>query len=210
VFVFTHDSFWVGEDGPTHQPIEHVASLRLIPNLNVWRPADAVEVAAAWAEACTSAHTPSVLLFTRQKLPLLPRAEGVDHAAQVAKGGYVLVEASGGAPSVVLIATGSEVGAAVEARAALEAAGTPTRVVSMPCVERFDAQPADYRAQVLPKSARKVSIEAGVTQAWWRFVGEDGLTLGIDHFGASAPGEVLVKQFGLDAAGVTAKIQAWL
>jgi transketolase len=210
VFVFTHDSFWVGEDGPTHQPIEHVASLRLIPNLNVWRPADAVEVAAAWAEACASAHTPSVLLFTRQKLPLLPHAEGVDHAAQVAKGGYVLVEASGGVPSVVLIATGSEVGAAVEARAALEASGTPTRVVSMPCVERFDAQPADYRAQVLPKSARKVSIEAGVTQAWWRFVGEDGLTLGIDHFGASAPGEVLVKQFGLDAAGVTAKIQAWL
>lgn len=208
IFIFTHDSFWVGEDGPTHQPIEHVWALRLIPNLHVWRPADAVETAMAWYSATTSQKTPSALSLTRQKLPAIDRPASFNNE-DILRGGYVLAEATGGDPEVVIIATGSEVSPALSARAALEADGVPTRLVSMPCAELFDAQDEAYRRSVLPRNKRRVAVEAGRRAPWHKYVG-DGLVIGIDHFGASAPGELLVQKFGLDAEGVTKRIQAWL
>ncbi|HWQ08731.1 MAG TPA: transketolase, partial [Holophaga sp.] len=194
-YIWTHDSIGVGEDGPTHQPIEQVMSLRLIPNMTVLRPADANETAEAWRVAMRKTDGPVGLALTRQKLPVLDAAK----AKGLAKGAYVLEEGSS-APRVILIGTGSEVHLAVEARKRLEAEGVPTRVVSMPSWELFAAQPKAYRDEVLPPSVgARVSVEAGVTTGWERWTGGDGASLGLDHFGASAPAEVLFEQFGLTA-----------
>jgi len=213
IFVFTHDSFWVGEDGPTHEPIEQIEALRLIPQLDVWRPADGVETAMVWAWALLrpEGEHPSTLLFSRQKLPVLARPEGFV-IRDVWRGGYTIAEAEGGAPEVVLVATGSEVGLAVEARAELAKSGVRARVVSMPCRERFDAQDAAYRTSIVPEddSATIVAIEAGRTNGWWKLVGRRGLVLGVDRFGASAPGEVIAKEFGFSKEAVTLRVLAHL
>ncbi|WP_026454327.1 transketolase [Saccharomonospora iraqiensis] len=201
VYVWTHDSIGLGEDGPTHQPIEHLASLRAIPGLNVVRPADANETAAAWKAALEDVHTPTGLALTRQNVPVL---EGTDPEG-VARGGYVLAEAANGAPEVLLLATGSEVQLALAARATLEADGVPTSVVSMPCVEWFDRQDAAYRDAVLPPSVTaRVAVEAGVAQSWHRFVGDRGETVSLEHFGASADFGTLYEKFGLTADAVVA------
>ncbi len=208
LFIFTHDSFWVGEDGPTHEPIEHVASLRLIPNLYLWRPADGVEVAMSYWAALNKKDRPSTLVFTRQNLTPLERPAGIT-ADDVLKGGYVVHGADN--KDLVIIATGSEVATSIEAAKLLEQeSGKKSRVVSMPCVEVFMEQSAEYRNSVIPPNAKKVSVEAGVTTGWERFVGLDGLTIGIDHYGASAPGEILAEKFGFTAEAVKAKIRAWM
>jgi transketolase len=200
IFVFTHDSIWVGEDGPTHQPIEHVMALRLIPNLTVVRPADANEVAVAWRLALERTTGPTAIVLCRQGVPVL---EGTrEHAAEgVARGGYVLVEA-GGSPRLVLLATGSEVQLAVAARTVLERRGTPTRVVSLPSWEAFAVQPAEYRRQVLPPDVPRIAVEAGVTHGWRDLVGDHGTVLGIDRFGASAPGKVVAERLGMTVDAV--------
>jgi transketolase len=200
IYVFTHDSIGLGEDGPTHQPVEQVASLRLIPGMHVWRPCDAVETAAAWAAAVERADGPTSLILSRQALPPMERSAA--QAADVARGGYVLVD-SGGRPDCVLIATGSEVGLAVDAARRLGEAGRKVRVVSMPCTAAFDAQPQQYRDSVLPEGAPRVAIEAGVRDGWWRYVGADGAVVGIDSFGASAPAKKLFEHFGFTPENVT-------
>lgn len=204
VYVLTHDSIGLGEDGPTHQPIEHVMSLRLIPNLNVFRPADIIETAECWNIALQTEATPSVLALTRQNLPQL-RAEGEMLSA---KGAYRL-RAATAARKVVLVATGSEVALACDVRDALEAKGIGADVVSMPCMELFDAQDEAYRRDLLPNDALLVSIEAGVTWGWQKYV-RDGLTIGIDSFGASAPAEVLFPHFGFSVEAIVPKIEARL
>ncbi len=204
VYVWTHDSIGLGEDGPTHQPIEQLAALRAIPGLDVVRPADATETAAAWRTILEQPDRPAGLCLTRQNVPTLDRSRygSVD---LVAKGAYVLAEAGAGMPVVILIATGSEVAIALEARELLEAEGTPTRVVSMPCREWFQAQEPAYRQTVLPPSIRaRVSVEAAVTLGWRDFVGDDGESLGIDHYGASAPYGILYEQLGLTPERVVA------
>jgi len=201
IYVLTHDSIGLGEDGPTHQPVEHVMSLRLIPNLLVFRPADVIETAECWMLALQSRDAPSVLALTRQNLPQL-RSSGDMLSAS---GGYRL-RAAKAARKVVLVATGSEVALAVDVAAALEAQGIGADVVSMPCTELFDAQDAGYRADILPRDALKVSIEAGVTMGWERYVGSDGLTIGIDRFGASAPAEQLFPHFGFSVDAIVPKI----
>lgn len=201
IHVYTHDSIGLGEDGPTHQPVEHLAALRYIPNNDVWRPCDAVESAVAWKAAITRSAGPSCLVFSRQNLPHQPR--DAQQVALVERGGYVLADAEGGAPEVILIGTGSEVGLAVQAKATLDAAGIRTRVVSMPSTDVFNRQDAAYRESVLPAAVRKrVSVEAGVTGFWRQYVGLDGATIGIDTFGASAPAEVLFPHFGITAEHV--------
>ena len=201
IHVYTHDSIGLGEDGPTHQPVEHLASLRLIPNNDVWRPCDAVESAVAWRAAIERRDGPSCLVFSRQNLPHQARDEA--QLADIARGGYVLAEAGNGAPEIILIATGSEVGLAVEARTMLEAEGIATRVVSMPSSDVFDRQDAEYREAVLPMALRRrVAVEAGVTDAWRKYVGLDGAVIGLDRFGASAPAGVLFKHFGFTAQAV--------
>ncbi len=209
VFVWTHDSIGVGEDGPTHQPIEHVASLRLIPNLDVVRPADANETAAAWLKVLAD-RKPAGMILSRQDLAVFDRSSGEFASTDgVARGGYTLCEASA-EPQAVIVATGSEVEIAVAARQQLEAAGVPTRVVSMPCVEWFNAQDASYRAEILPAGAAKVAVEAGVPTGWKELLGERSDVVGIDHFGASASAGVLYKEFGITAEAVVAKVQALL
>jgi len=203
VYVWTHDSVGLGEDGPTHQPVEHYAALRAIPDLWFVRPGDANETAAAWALAVERRDGPVALALTRQKLPTLP---GTDRLARdgVARGGYVLREASGGAPHLIMIGTGSELQLAFAAAEALETDGIPTRVVSLPCWERFDAQDQTYRDAVLPPSVRaRVSVEIGVTLGWERWVGDEGAIIGLDRFGASAPGGTIFEKFGFTAARVT-------
>lgn len=201
IFVWTHDSIGLGEDGPTHQPIEHVASLRAIPGFSMVRPADANETAAAWKTILENPSGPAGLALTRQGVPTL---EGVT-AEGVAKGGYVLAEAGNGEPQLVLIATGSEVQLAVEARKILEADGVATRVVSMPCVEWFDAQDEAYREQVLPKAVKaRVSVEAGIALPWYRFVKDSGESVSIEHFGASADYKTLYNEFGITVDAVVA------
>ncbi|MEU6278213.1 transketolase [Streptomyces populi] len=202
-YVWTHDSIGLGEDGPTHQPVEHLASLRAIPGLNVVRPADANETAIAWREILKrytkvfGKGAPHGLALTRQGVPTYEANE------DAAKGGYVLFEAEGGAPEVILIGTGSEVHVAVEAREQLQAAGIPTRVVSMPCVEWFDEQDQGYRDSVLPPSVKaRVSVEAGIGLTWHRFVGDAGRIVSLEHFGASADGKVLFREFGFTAENV--------
>jgi transketolase len=195
ILVYTHDSIGLGEDGPTHQPVEHVASLRLMPNLDVWRPCDTAETAAAWAVSVERQDGPSALVLTRQALPQQPR-DAAQQAA-MARGGYVLVDCQG-VPEAIVIATGSEVALAVEAAAKLAEQGRRVRVVSMPCVELFDRQDAAWRESVLPATVtRRVAIEAGSTGLWWRQVGTAGRVLGIDQFGASGKAAELFRHFGL-------------
>ncbi|MBO9828680.1 transketolase [Xanthomonas sp. A2111] len=207
IHVYTHDSIGLGEDGPTHQPVEHLASLRYIPNNDVWRPCDTVESAVSWKAAITRKDGPSCLVFSRQNLPHQPRS--AEQIKLIERGGYVLADAEGGTPDVILIGTGSEVGLAVEAKQALDAAGLKTRVVSMPCTDVFDRQDAAYRESVLPSAVRKrVAVEAGVTAFWRAYVGLDGAVVGIDSFGASAPANVLYKHFQITAEHVVAAAKA--
>jgi transketolase len=202
LFIFTHDSIGVGEDGPTHQPVEHLAALRGIPNLWVIRPADANETAQAYRAAMRRTEGPVVIVLTRQKLPTFDR-EKMAPAAGLSRGAYVLSEAPGGAPQVLLLATGSEVSLALAAQEKLLAAGIRARVVSMPCWELFAAQPAEYRDSVIPPAVTaRISIEAATTMGWHRFIGDRGIAIGLDRFGASGPGGVLVKQFGFTADNI--------
>ena len=203
-YVWTHDSVALGEDGPTHQPIEHLTALRAIPNLAVVRPADANETSYAWLEILKRKNAPAGLILTRQNLPVFER-EASAGASQVAKGAYILQEASGSKPEVILIATGSEVQFAVEARTELEAQGISTRVVSAPCIEWFEEQSAEYRESVLPSSVKaRVSIEAGLTMGWRKYVGDAGVSIGIDHYGASADYATLYREFGITTEAVVA------
>ena len=206
-FVWTHDSIGVGEDGPTHQPIEHFAALRAIPNLDVIRPADANEVSVAWREIITR-RSPAAIILSRQNLPVVDRTTHAS-ANEVAKGAYILKAASGKA-KVTLIATGSEVSLALEVAAALEAKSISTAVVSAPCLEWFDAQPDSYRASVIPTDSLKVSIEAGISQGWHRYVGSNGLTISLEHYGASASAPVLFKEFGFSVEAIVLQIEAAL
>jgi transketolase len=199
IYVWTHDSIGLGEDGPTHQPVEHLTALRAIPGLDIVRPADANETAICWKTVLEHTDRPAALALTRQNVPVLDPAA----VASASKGGYVLHEASNGEPQVILIGTGSEVQLAVAAREALEADGVPTRVVSMPCREWFDAQDDGYRESVLPAAVRaRVSVEAGIAMSWRDLVGDAGESVSLEHFGASAPFDVLYEQFGLTAAAV--------
>ncbi len=206
VHVFTHDSVFLGEDGPTHQSVEHVAALRLIPNVDVWRPADAVECAAAWSAALVRRDGPTELILSRQKVAALP---GV-RAEEVARGGYVLVREAGGAPEVVFLATGSETGVAVEAAKILSDQGKRVRVVSLPCLEVFSRQEKSYRDSVLPSAGRRVSVEAGRTSNWAGWVRDDGLSIGVDTFGHSAPAQVIAEKLGLTGPQVAATVAEWL
>jgi transketolase len=202
VYVWTHDSIGLGEDGPTHQPIEHLTALRAIPGLDVVRPADANEVAWAWRAALEHTDRPTALALSRQNLPTLDR-EVYGPAEGTLKGGYVLADSDGGAPQLILVATGSEVWLALEARKRLQAEGTPTRVVSMPCREWFDAQPPSYRDDVLPHAVKaRVSVEAGIAMSWRDIVGDAGESISIEHYGASAPYQVLFEQFGFTVDNV--------
>ncbi len=208
VFVYTHDSIGLGEDGPTHQPVEQLASLRLTPNLDTWRPADAVESAVAWKHAIERADGPSALIFSRQNLPHQPRT--AEQLANVARGGYVLKDCEG-EPDVILIATGSEVGITVKAADKLTAAGRKVRVVSMPSTDAFDKQDATYRESVLPAAVTaRVAVEAGIADYWFKYVGLNGAIVGMTTFGESAPAEQLFAEFGFTVDNVVAKAQALL
>jgi transketolase len=205
LFVYTHDSIGLGEDGPTHQPIEHVASLRLIPNMSLWRPCDAVESAIAWKAGIERKSGPTALIFSRQNLPHQARTD--EQVASVARGGYVLSEASNGKPQAIIIATGSEVALAMEAQKLLAAQGKHVRVVSMPSTDVFDAQDAGYRESVLPRAVTKrAAVEAGTTGLWFKYVGIEGCVIGLDRFGESAPAGALFKHFGFTAQNVADKI----
>jgi transketolase len=200
IFVYTHDSIGLGEDGPTHQPIEHLASLRIIPHIDVWRPCDAVETAAAWGVAVENRDGPSLLVLTRQSCA--HQAREAAQVANITRGGYVLIDTRG-TPEAIVIATGSEVGIAAEAVRAVNGQGRKVRLVSMPSTNAFDRQDDAYKESVLPAGVmRRVAVEAGVRAAWWHYVGPQGQILGIDHFGASAPAKVLFPQFGFTAEKV--------
>jgi len=200
VLVYTHDSIALGEDGPTHQPIEHLNSLRLIPNLTLWRPADALETAVAWCEAIEHGTGPTALVLTRQGLPQLARSAAA--ALAIRRGGYVLADCEG-TPECLVLASGSEVAVALEAVRALQAQARRVRLVSMPSLERFDAQDPAYRESVLPGAVRaRVAVEAGSTGLWWRYVGAEGRVVGIDHYGASGKGPDLLKKFGFTADNI--------
>ena len=207
VFVFTHDSIGLGEDGPTHQPVEQIASLRLIPNMDVWRPCDTVESLVAWSEAIKAADRPSSLIFSRQNLPCISR--DADTTDAIARGGYCLKEADGKAQAVI-IATGSEVELALNAQKALAEQGIAVRVVSMPCTNVFERQPAAYRAQVLPADLPKVAVEAGVSDGWYKYVGGNGKVIGLDRFGESAPADELFKLFGFTVDNVVVAVKSLL
>ncbi|HEY1585596.1 MAG TPA: transketolase C-terminal domain-containing protein, partial [Polyangia bacterium] len=204
VHVFTHDSVFLGEDGPTHQSVEHVSALRLIPRVHVWRPADGVECAAAWAAALERRDGPTELILSRQKVAEPPAGT---HAGDATKGGYVILREESGTPDVVFMATGSEVGIAVEAARELAKGGTRVRVVSLPCLEVFAAQDASWRDSVLPSTGLRVSIEAGRTDLWKAWVGPDGITIGVDDFGYSAPYEVIAKHLGFTGPQVAARVR---
>ncbi len=214
IFVFTHDSIFLGEDGPTHQPVEQLASLRAIPNLDVWRPADAVEVAATWAAAIQREDGPSLLVFTRQKVPLLTEAEPAD-VRRAMKGAYAVIEpklAAGEVPELVIVATGSEVALAQSAIAKLKPElAAKTRLVSMPCVERFLAWPRDEQRKLFPHDtkAKMVALEAAGGLDWYRIIG-NGMMVGVDRFGASAPDQVLADAYGLTPDKIAARITKWL
>jgi len=205
IFVYTHDSIGLGEDGPTHQPIEHLASLRLIPHIDLWRPCDAVETAVAWGVALDTRDGPTLLVLTRQACT--HQAREPKQVANIARGGYVLIEPSG-TPEAIVIATGSEVGIAAEAVRSMNAKGRKIRLVSMPSTNRFDAQDEAYQESVLPAAVtRRVAVEAGVRADWWRYVGLKGQVVGIDHFGASAPAKVLFPEFGFTAEKVIEAVE---
>jgi transketolase len=209
IFVFTHDSIGLGEDGPTHQAIEHTASLRLIPNMAVWRPCDTVETAVAWDAALQRLDGPTAFILSRQNVAFQKRDPA--QIAAVARGGYVLADAQGGNPRAVIIATGSEVPLAMGAREQLQKEGIPVRVVSMPCTSLFDAQDSAYRASVLPPGVPRVAVEAGVTDGWRKYVGavdsKSGAVVGIDRFGESAPAGALFKFFGFTVENVVSAVK---
>jgi transketolase len=208
VYVFSHDSIGLGEDGPTHQPIEQLMNLRAVPNLTVIRPADATETAEAWRAALSNQSGPTALLFTRQNVPVLDRTE-LAPAGGLQQGAYVLWEASEAAPEVILIGTGSEAHIALEAGRQLASLAIHVRVVSMPSWELFDRQPARYRDAVLPPAVKaRVAVEAGITLGWEHYVGLEGAAVGMEGFGASAPGEVLYEKFGITAENVAALARA--
>jgi transketolase len=206
IFVYTHDSIFLGEDGPTHQPIEHLTTLRAIPGLHVVRPADGLETALAWAHALERKDGPTALVLTRQKVAKIARPTGFD-AAAVAKGGYVVQEAPGA--TLTVMATGSELGTAQAALELLSKQGIAARLVSVPCLACFEAQPASYRDAVVPRSHRVAVVEAARGFEWWRYAGRDGLVVGIDRFGASAPDKALAEEYGFTPAQVAEKIAAW-
>ena len=206
VFVYTHDSIGLGEDGPTHQPVEHAATLRLLPNMDVWRPCDTIESTVAWIAAIERRDGPSSLLFSRQNLPFQKRS--AQQLADVARGGYVLSDAASGTTArAVIIATGSEVALAIEAQKLLAAENIAVRVVSMPSTNVFDRQDAAYRAGVLPKGLPRIAVEAGVPDFWRKYVGLDGAVIGIDRYGESAPASELFKYFGFTAESVAATVK---
>ncbi len=210
IYVWTHDSIALGEDGPTHQPVEQLASLRAMPNLVLLRPADATETVVAWRIALERRHGPTALVLTRQKVPVLDRG-ALGHADGVRRGAYVLADAPGGRPELILIGTGSEVSLVLAARAALAREGVPARVVSMPSWELFAAQPADYRDRVLPPAVRRrLAVEAAATLGWERWVGSDGAVIGLDRFGASAPGDVALRELGFTVEHVLTRARALL
>jgi len=200
IYVYTHDSIGLGEDGPTHQPIEHLSSLRAIPGFTVIRPADATETAEAW-RAALKHKGPVALVLTRQKLGFIDRTK-FSAASGVAQGAYVLADSSGGAPQVVLMSSGSEVALIIEAREKLEAEGIRARAVSMPSHELFAAQSQEYRDSVLPVGVKRMSIEASQPMSWYRWVGTDGVVIGIDRFGSSAPYKELYEKLGLTVSSI--------
>jgi transketolase len=206
ILVYTHDSIGLGEDGPTHQPIEHLWSLRMIPNMRLWRPCDSVETAFAWGDAVERRDGPTSLVLTRQALPAANRSSA--QLAGISRGGYVLAD-SDGALQCVLIATGSEVGLALDAARELATRGRRVRVVSMPCTSLFDAEPASYRDSVLPPGVPRVAIEAGAREGWWRYVG-DGAVIGMTSFGASAPAKALFAHFGFTRDNVIRTVEELL
>lgn len=208
IYVFTHDSIGLGEDGPTHQPIEHAATLRLMPNMHVWRPCDTVETVVAWTAAIERKDGPTSLLLTRQAAPFMKRAP--DQLDLIRRGGYVLADAAGVPPSCVIIATGSEVALALEAHRQLAAEGIGTRVVSMPSTSVFDGQDEAYRASVLPRGVPRVAVEAGVPDYWRKYVGLEGAVIGINRFGESAPAGELFRHFGFTPENVAAVVKAAL
>jgi transketolase len=207
VYVFTHDSIGLGEDGPTHQPVEQTATLRMIPNMTVWRPCDTTETLVAWAASVEKKDGPSCHILSRQNLPFVKRSDA--QIADIRKGGYVLSDCDGAA-KLVLIATGSEVELALKAQEALKAEGIAARVVSMPSTNEFDKQDAAYKASVLPAGVKRVAIEAGVTDGWYKYVGIDGAVVGLDRFGESAPAPLLFKEFGFTVENVVAKAKGVL
>jgi len=207
VLVYTHDSIGLGEDGPTHQPIEHLTSLRAMPNLSLWRPCDAAETAVAWT-AAIERHGPTALVLTRQALPQQPRT--AQQQANIRRGGYILIECNG-APECIVIATGSEVAIAAQAVTALNSGGRRVRLVSMPSTEVFDAQDQAYREGVLPPAVtRRLAVEAGATLGWWRYVGAAGRVLGIDRFGASGQAADLFPHFGFTADNIGRQVRELL
>jgi transketolase len=197
IYVFTHDSIGLGEDGPTHQPIEQLSTMRAIPNMTLIRPADANETAEAWRVAINHEDGPVSLVLTRQKCPLLNGS-----GPGLAKGAYVLADAEGGPPEIVIMSSGSEVSLAVEARATLAERGVRARVVSMPSFELFAAQPASYRNSVLLPGIPRLAVEAGHPVSWYRWVGDQGVVIGLERFGASAPGPTIYKELGITAARI--------
>jgi len=204
IHVFTHDSIGLGEDGPTHQPVEHTASLRLIPGLDVWRPADSVETMVAWQQAVEYQQGPTALILSRQTLAHQPRSESA--IAAIKRGGYCLADGDGAAPAAVIVATGSEVQLAIEAQQQLASQGVAVRVVSMPNPKRFFAEDSSYQQEVLPPGVPRVVVEAGVTDSWYRLVGDNGRVVGLDRFGESAPATELFELFGITADAVVAAV----
>ena len=207
ICVFTHDSIGLGEDGPTHQPVEQIASLRLIPNMDVWRPCDTMETIVAWTAAIERADGPSSLCLSRQNLPFVKR--DAQTLANIRRGGYVISDCSS-KPAAVLIATGSEIDLAMKAQLKLAEQGINTRVVSMPSTNVFDRQDQAYRESVLPRGSKRVAIEAGVTDGWHKYVGLEGAVVGLDRFGESAPAGVLFKEFGFTVEHVVATVKGVL
>jgi transketolase len=194
LFVYTHDSIGLGEDGPTHQPVEQIATLRMIPNMKVWRPCDTAESLVAWSEAVKAKTSPACLIFSRQNLPFISRS--AQQLADIQRGGYVVRAAEEGAAQAVIIATGSEVELALNAQTVLAEQGVFVNVVSMPSTNVFDKQDAQYQASVLPQGLPRIAVEAGVSDGWYKYVGLNGAVIGLDRFGESAPAELLFKEFG--------------
>ena len=208
IYVYTHDSIGQGEDGPTHQPIEQIANLRLTPNLDTWRPCDGAETAVAWKAALERKSGPSALVFSRQGLPAQSR--NAEQLSNIARGAYILKDCAA-TPQAILIATGSEVGITIEAAEQLSANGVAVRVVSMPSTSVFDQQDAAYREAVLPKAVTKrVAVEAAHVDYWYKYVGLEGAVVGMTTFGESAPGNVLLEHFGITGSAVADKVQALL
>ena len=207
IYVFTHDSIGLGEDGPTHQPVEQIATLRMIPNMDVWRPCDTVETMVAWTAAVEKLNGPSSLCLSRQNLPFVPRDAAT--IANIARGGYIVSEAKNGKPKAIIIATGSEVEIALKAQAAMEAE-IPVRVVSMPSTNVFDRQDAAYRESVLLKGVPRIAVEAGVTDGWYKYVGLEGAVVGLDRFGESAPAGALFKEFGFTVANLVKTVEQFI